>query len=65
MVINPQKILDNYLKIAVIILLFSAFMDYLLWFTIRYHVPCWTIATISLFIAIILEVLRRKIRKKA
>jgi len=46
--------LKRFLKAAAAILIFSALMDYLLWFTIRFHVPSWTIATLSLCLAIIL-----------
>ena len=51
--------LKLFLKIASGILAFSALLDYLLWFTIRFHVPSWTIATLSLCLAVILLVLSR------
>jgi len=51
--------LKHFLKAAAAVLAFSALMDYLLWFTIRFHVPSWTIATLSLCLAVLLLVFSR------
>jgi len=52
---NLQKIL----RIASGILAFSAVMDFSLWILQGYLVPSWTIATLSLALAALLEILVR------
>jgi len=56
-----KRILRSFLRVSSVILTLSSLMDYLLWFTINYHVPSWTIATMSLMSAVLCEVIRRLI----
>ena len=58
---DTRRIVKRVFRIAVPILAFSAVMDYILWFTREYHVPCWTIATITLATTIILAILEKHI----
>jgi len=44
-----KNTLRKLLKPFFAIQLFNAFMDFALWFTIGYHIPSWTIATLNVF----------------
>ncbi len=45
---EKSKLLKAVIDVAIVILSFSAILDLMLWFTIHYHIPCWTIAALSI-----------------
>ncbi|MEM1607511.1 MAG: hypothetical protein QXW33_05160 [Candidatus Bathyarchaeia archaeon] len=53
-IFGGRSFLRVFLKCAIIVLVLSALIDYILWFTINFHVPCWAIATMSLSTSLIL-----------
>ncbi|MEM2321547.1 MAG: hypothetical protein QXS79_06700 [Candidatus Bathyarchaeia archaeon] len=53
-IFGGRSFLRVFLKCAIIVFVLSALIDYILWFTINFHVPCWAIATMSLSTSLIL-----------
>jgi hypothetical protein len=50
--------LATWIKIAIAVLIFSAIMDLILWFTIGYMVPCWVVSGMTVGFAIALYAIK-------
>jgi hypothetical protein len=49
-----KNLIKKIVKIACIVQLANAFMDYFLWVTVGYHVPSWAIATLVVGYSVLL-----------
>ncbi|MEM2163170.1 MAG: hypothetical protein QXR62_01935, partial [Candidatus Bathyarchaeia archaeon] len=56
---RSRNFIRAFLKCAIAVLILSAIIDYILWFTMNFHVPCWAIASMSLSTSLILYVMIR------
>ncbi len=57
--LDTRRLIQLTIDVGTILLFISFVLDLVLWATINYYIPSWTISLMSLGIIIILQVLRR------
>ena len=56
-----MRYLDLFLNIASLLLMTAVIMDTLVWFTMRYTIPSWTMAVMSAGVIVLIQVMRKLI----